>query len=261
MLGSASTQPDFSDVERVLRRAYGEPHHFNKRDPLSEVVFILLSTQTREQEYRRTFSVLWSRYRSWERVRCVPPGEIEDLIRFGGFARRKVALLQAVLNEIRADRGRTSLRFLRKLSDEDALDYLLGLPGVGLKTAKCVLMYSLGRDALPVDTHVWRISQRLGWVEGGKHPDDWRSLALESRVPPALRRSLHVTMVAHGRAVCRAAPRCASCVLLFRCPEGGRRLSDPGGSRTIPAMAVAEHAEGYGAAAKAGQPLHRRRRT
>lgn len=217
--------PQPSRVERLLRARYGRPRHHNKKDPLSELVFILLSTQTREAEYRRTFAALWNTYRSWDRVRRAPPQEIEDLIRFGGFAKRKVSLLQALLNRIHSDRGSTSLRFLRDLSNEEALAYLTSLPGVGAKTARCVLMYSLGRYVLPVDTHVWRVSERLGWVAGGKHPDDRRSAELEDSVEPRLRYSLHVTMMSHGRSVCGVRPRCDDCVLEDLCPKKVREPS------------------------------------
>ena len=88
-------------VEQLLRSEYGQPKHHNKKDPLGELVFILLSTQTREAEYRRTFSRLWNLYRSWDRVRRAPADEIEELIRFGGFARRKTALLQGILNRLK----------------------------------------------------------------------------------------------------------------------------------------------------------------
>lgn len=213
--------PSPKAIEPLLREAYGQPRHHNKRDPLAELVFILLSTQTREAEYRRMFTVLWHRYRSWNRLRTAPSGEVASLIRFGGFATRKVALLQRLLDCIHSDRGTTSLRFLRNLSDEEAMRYLTSLPGVGLKTARCVLMYSLGRQVLPVDTHVWRIANRLGWLRGGKHPDDRRSEELERGIHPALRHSLHVTMIAHGRSVCRARPRCDRCVIAQLCPSQG----------------------------------------
>jgi len=215
-------QDAIARVERTLRQAYGRPRHHNKHEPLSELVFIVLSTQTREAEYRRTFSALWRRYRSWDRIRTAPAEEVESLIRFGGFAKRKVAMLKSLLSRIHADRGITSLRFLRGLSDDDAMRYLLSLPGVGPKTARCVLMYSLDRQVFPVDTHAWRISTRLGWVSGGKHPDDRRSEDLERMIHPALRYSLHVTMVAHGRSVCRARPLCDRCVISRWCDAKGQ---------------------------------------
>lgn len=116
-----SLQPPPAEIERRLREAYGRPHHYNKRGSLSELIFIILSTQTREAEYRRTFSALWTTYRSWDRVRTAPAAEVESLIRFGGFARRKVGLIQAPLHRVHADQGSTSLRFLRDLPNEWAL--------------------------------------------------------------------------------------------------------------------------------------------
>ncbi len=208
-------------VERLLRRQYGQPGHFNKRDPLGELVFILLSTQTREAEYRRTFAALWQRYRSWNAVRVARARDIERLIKLGGFARRKTQLLKALLEKVHADYGTTSLRRLRDMDDEAAMALLQDLPGVGPKTGKCVLMYSLDRQVLPVDTHVWRVSSRLGWIVGAKHPTHVGSDLLERLVPASLRRSIHVTMVAHGRAICREQPRCGSCLLERVCPKIG----------------------------------------
>jgi endonuclease III len=231
-------RPNPGIVERRLRQLYGQPRHHNKRDPLAELVFILLSTQTREGEYRRTFAVLWKAHRSWDRVRRADPAELEDLIRFGGFARRKVALLQKLLERVRADHGKTSLRWLATLSTRDVLAYLVTLPGVGRKTARCVAMYALERPVLAVDTHVWRIAQRLGWVDGGKHPDDRRSDLLEKGIPPALRYSLHVTMVAHGRLVCRARPACGACALYDLCPRIGLEVESELRSAAPPCAGV-----------------------
>lgn len=208
-------------VATRLRGRYGRPLHHNKRDPLGELVFILLSTQTREAKYRGTFAALWTRYRSWERVLAAPSIDLVRLIRFGGLAVRKVDLLKQLLWEVKRREGRVSLRRLRQVPTTEAEAYLLSLPGVGTKTARCVLMYSLGRPVLPVDTHVWRISTRLGWLRGGKHPDDWRSRKLEEAIPARLRHSLHVTLVAHGRAVCRARPACDMCLLADLCPRTG----------------------------------------
>jgi endonuclease III len=129
--------------------------------------------------------------------------------------------LQKLLHRVRADHGTTSLRWLGRESTSDALAYLTSLPGVGLKTARCVLMYALERPVLAVDTHVWRVAKRLGWIDGGKHPDNRRSEKLERRIPPGLRYSLHVTMVAHGRRVCRGRPACHLCVLSDLCPKIG----------------------------------------
>jgi endonuclease III len=211
--------PSAKVIERRLRAEYGTPRHHNKKDPLSELVFILLSVQTREREYRRTFAGLWKRYHGWERVRTAPDEDIESTIRFGGLERSKTASLKRILQTIRSDQGTTSLRHLRHRSTNELLAYLRSLPGVGMKTARCVLMYSFNRQVLPVDTHVWRISKRLGWISGGAHPDNRRSVELEARIPAHLRHSLHVTMVSHGRRVCRQQAQCQSCILNDICPK------------------------------------------
>src|SRR5262249_29180168 len=145
--------------------------------------------------------------------------DIEAAIRIGGLARSKAASLKRMLEKIYVDQGATSLRHLRNRSTGEALAYLSSLPGVGLKTARCVLMYALHRPVLPVDVHVWRISKRLGWINGGTHPDNQRSVELETAIPAHLRYSLHVTMVSHGRKICRQRPRCLSCLLSAICPR------------------------------------------
>lgn len=215
--GGAGADP--ATVEARLREAYGQPWYGNKRDPVGELVYILLSAQTREAECQRAFARLWRRFRSWDGVRRASAAEIEALIRDSGLARRKTRLIQSLLGEIRRRNRRTSLAFLSGWPDEAALAYLGELPGVGPKTARCVLMYSLGRAVLPVDTHAWRIGGRLGWVAGGRHPDPAGSRRLEDRVPPEFRHSLHVTLIAHGRQVCRASPVCDSCILWDVCPS------------------------------------------
>src|SRR5262245_32795851 len=145
--------PSPDAIEERLRSTYGAPRHYNKSDPLGELVFILLSTQTRESEYRRTFTSLWKRFRNWDRVRTAPSEAVEATIRIGGFARRKTAALKQILQRIYLDQGATSLRHLRNRPTPELISYLRSLPGVGLKTAQCVSMYAFNREVLPVDTH------------------------------------------------------------------------------------------------------------
>src|SRR5262249_16783656 len=124
-----------------------------------------------------------------------------------------------LLDRLYADHGAVSLGLLHGMVDTAAFEYLLTLPGMGPKTARCVLMYSLGRDVFPVDTHVWRIAKRLGWASGGNRPTARQMHELERAIPPPLRYSLHITMVAHGRAICRAVPACDICPLRRLCPK------------------------------------------
>jgi endonuclease-3 len=211
--------PRYETIERALREVYGQPAHFNERDPLDEIIFIILSTQTLEREYRRTFANLRARYATWEDARQAPASEIEELIRIGGFAKIKAALVKELLDRLYAERGTVSLEFLRGMVDAAAFEYLCTLPGMGPKTSRCVLMYSLDREVFPVDTHAWRIARRLGWALGGSRPTARQMEALERAIPSRLRYSLHVTMIAHGRAACRAIPACGECPIRRLCPQ------------------------------------------
>ena len=207
------------DIERRLRKTYGQPRHENPSDPLDDLIFIVLSRMTQETKYVRSYTRLRCALSTWDAVREAPPNELELLIHDAGLAPTKTAQIQAILGEIQAREGTLSLHRLRAMTDEAVERYLASLPGVARKTALCVMLYGLDREVLPVDTHVWRLAQRLGLSPAG----DWseaRGRALESCVPSELRKSLHVTMIAHGRDVCRARiPSCRLCILNDLCPS------------------------------------------
>lgn len=206
------------EIEARLRATYGQPRHHNPEDPLDDLVFLVLSRMTQEVKYVRTYRALKERFADWQGVRDAPRDALEDLLRDAGLASTKSVHLQGILEEIDRREGSLSLAHLQCLSDSDAEAYLTSLPGVSTKTARCVMLYTLGRATFPVDSHVWRVAQRLGLAP--KRP--WSNRAgreLQDRVPPELRGSLHVTLVAHGRAVCRARrPRCDQCGLSAYCP-------------------------------------------
>jgi endonuclease-3 len=148
------------------------------------------------------------------------PGEVADAIRSGGLANTKAPRIQAILLEVHEREGRYDLTSLRAMSDADATEYLASLPGVGPKTAAVVLAFSLGRDAMPVDTHVHRVTTRLGWIpprttEANAHRVLFELVPAEIRVP------LHVGLIRLGREVCKAGrPRCEDCPLFELCPTG-----------------------------------------
>jgi endonuclease-3 len=128
--------------------------------------------------------------------------------------------IMAILDEIREREGKLSLKRLEKLSDDEVSDYLASLPGVGPKTIACVLVFSLGRAAFPIDTHIRRIAGRLGWIDRKLSADKAHRL-LSPRVPPEIRYDLHVALIEHGRAICVARnPLCTACALLDLCPAG-----------------------------------------
>jgi endonuclease III len=203
----------------LLAREYGSPRHGNKRDPLDELIFILLSQMTTAPSYGRVFDRLKARFPDWGQLPRVPIASLRHVIRDAGLSGQRSVRLRAIIRRLQSDFGDATLAPLRRLSDADAETYLVSLPGVGRKTAKCVLMYALRRRVLPVDTHVGRVARRLGLVaeklsSGGVHD------ALESIVSPSDRYSFHVNALAHGRVVCIArVPKCHQCVLATICPS------------------------------------------
>jgi endonuclease III len=203
---------------RALAESYGSPRLGNKRDPLNELVFILLSQKTGRWSYEEAYRSLRRTCPSWGMVRDAPTETVAAAIKPAGLSNNRTARIKAILARLTEDFGRPTLAPLRRVSTEDAEAYLTSLPGVGEKTAKCVLMYSLDREVLPVDTHVKRIATRLGLIAEGAS-DREAHAALEEAVPPELRFGFHVNGVCHGREVCtKHQPRCSSCCVRKLCP-------------------------------------------
>lgn len=200
-----------------LDHEYGRLSWRSHGKPLDSLVTTILSQHTSDRNSERAYDTLRRRFPSWEAVRDAPVDEIADAIRGGGLADAKAPRIRAVLEQIAARAGRTDLDFLYQMPTDEVRDYLLGFHGVGPKTAACVLMFSLGRPVLPVDTHVFRVSHRLGLIEkrlGEARAQD----ALQALLPPERIYPFHVHMIRHGRRVCTAQrPRCPACVLRPRC--------------------------------------------
>lgn len=221
-------------VARVLQERYGSPRLNNKDDPLDELVFIVLSQMTTGPSYERVFDRLKQALGTWDRLLYTGPSELKSLIADAGLSNQKAPRLVAIARRLHDDFGAVTLAPLASQSDEAAERYLTSLPGVGVKTAKCVMMYALSREVLPVDTHVERVSRRVGLLPPGTSRQHVHSL-LEGVVPPALRYSFHVNAVAHGREVCRArAPCCSDCALIGVCETSVASKREPAsrGGRT-----------------------------
>jgi endonuclease III len=204
-----------------LRREYGRPVLRAHRAPIDELILTVLSQNTND----RNRDVAWARLRerlpSWDAVREAPVREIEDAIRPGGLAPTKAVRIKRILEAI----GEDDLCWLEDAPLEDARDYLCDLPGVGRKTAACVLLFSFGRPEVPVDTHVYRVASRLGLIRPGASFDEAHDEMLRL-VDPEDAYEVHVLLIRHGRRTCVArAPRCSECPLRRMCPEGRRRLS------------------------------------
>ncbi len=185
----------------------------------------VLSQHTSDVNTARAFASLKDRFTTWEDVTSAPVKQVADSIRAGGLADQKAPRIKAILREIREREGSIALTRLEDLPDDEIEEYLCSLPGVGPKTAACVLVFSLGRDAFPIDTHVHRVTKRLGWIPAAASAEGAHKV-LKKAVPPELRYELHMQLIAHGRTICRArTPLCSECVLLDLCEAGPKLLA------------------------------------
>lgn len=213
-----SARPDVPELHRRLARAYGPLTPSRRWDPLDELVLTILSQNTSDVNSDRAFASLRRRFPSWDAVADARPTQVAAAIRVGGLGNVKAPRILAVLREIRRREGRLDLGWMREAPDEEVEEYLGSLPGVGPKTVACVLAFSLGRPALPVDTHVHRVGTRLGLIPPGM-PAARAHGELAELVPARLRVALHVGLIRHGRQICKAGrPRCEECPLLDLCP-------------------------------------------
>lgn len=210
--------PTPAEVIERLRGLYGQPEWRPHGDATAELVLTLLSQNTSDTNSGRAFTRLLQRFPDWQSVVEAPLSEVEDAIRPGGLAPTKAPRLQAMLAEVKARTGGFDLGFLAGMPVEEAREWLRSLPAVGPKTAACVLLFGLGMPGLPVDTHVFRVSTRLGLVDEKLGPDKAQTL-LEALVPPEDHFGFHILLIRHGRHMCSArAPACDLCPLRPDCP-------------------------------------------
>lgn len=203
-------------VCKTLNRTYGSPRFGNPSDPLDDLIYIILSNKTAPATARSTYKRLQKRFRKWDKILEAPVSVLRSLLKPAGLSAVKSRHIRAAIRSIKHRFGVCDLRPLKLLAPKAAQDYLVRLPGVSEKVAKCVMIYTLNVPVLPVDTHVHRISRRLGWT-ARKRADQCHA-ELEALVPPTLRRNFHVTCIAHGRKVCRPRnPLCHQCCINRYC--------------------------------------------
>lgn len=210
----------FEKIFHLLDSAYPVSDLGNKKDPLDELIYILLSRRTREDQYQNAYLGLRKRYRPWKKVLSANARDLRAALRPIGLFNQRATALRGILRAIAADFGRVTLAPLRRRTYSEAYNFLRSLPGVNDKTAKCVMLYSLGMPALPVDAHTYRVSLRLGLLPKGTSLFKAPRL-LEAVVPRDQRGRFHVLAVMHGRSVCTPRdPACHHCVLQGSCPTG-----------------------------------------
>ena len=219
-------------IARILKRRYGDFDHFNRHNPLEELIFIICSVQTAEVSYRRTFRALRDEFKTFDRLNEAPAEYLARPLKPGGLSEQKSKSLRRIFDTICEEFGRLTLSPLKDYSDDECEAFLTSLPSVGKKVARCVMMYSLDREVFPVDTHCWRIARRLGWVRtttSDGHCSHRDMDRLQEKIPPKWRFSLHVNFISLGREFCTAAtkPDCIACPISTHCRKIGVRSGDP----------------------------------
>ncbi len=209
-----------------LRKRFGELLPPRRSDPLEELILTVLSQHTSDVNAERAYEGLRTAFPTWNAVAQAPTRRVADAIRSGGLADTKAPRIQALLREIEERHGAFDLSYLADLDDDEARAELMSLPGVGPKTAAVVLSFSLDRDVMPVDTHVHRVTRRLGWVPP-KGSAEQADRLLHELIPEGMRTELHVALIRHGREICRAPiPKCRQCPLNDICPTAPRYLGN-----------------------------------
>ena len=205
-----------AEIVDRLEAAYGKAVLRTRRPALDELVLTILSQNTSDRNSEHAYARMRERFPTWDDVRDAPETELVEALRPGGLAVQKAPRIQAALRDL----DRLDLEWLGGLPADEAMRWLVALPGVGPKTASCVLLFSLDVPVMPVDTHIHRIALRVGLVPAGTTADAAHALLTEM-TPPDRMLEAHLLLIRHGRTTCTARrPRCEECVLLDLCDYG-----------------------------------------
>ena len=208
---------EVKQVKRALDKVYLPSDLGNKRNPLDELAYIILSKQSMEEKCQEDYRNFKRTFPKWSMVAEAPVEVIQHSIWHSGLPKQNARYLKEISIRLKNDLGEVSLRSLKHMRPPAAESYLISLPGVGKKTARCVLMYSLDRNVFPVDVHCQRIMQRLGWIDPKRLSAEAIADAAQECIPPNLRKPMHVRFVQHGRSICKPIPKCESCVIATFC--------------------------------------------
>lgn len=199
--------------------------HLSERFTINEYFSDLTkgSVKRSEQIYLKAFRTLKCAFPKYEMLADTPMRKISTAVAWGGLQNQKASAVKGIIKTLIKQFGKPTLAPLKKMSDEECEQFLLSLPGVGKKVARCVMLYALNREVFPVDSHCWRIAHRLGWVKkiGNSNKYSEKDMDfLQELIPPPMRFSLHVNMVSHGRKICTARyPKCNVCIINQYCTK------------------------------------------
>ena len=213
-----STKKRATEVRSRLLETYGQPVWRNRLPPLDELVSTILSQNTNDINRDRAFNALRERFPTWEEVRDADLSDVIDAIHSAGLANQKGHRMQRALQQITEEHGVLNLDFLEDLPLEEAKEWLLRFKGVGPKTAAIVLLFSLGKPAFPVDTHIYRVTGRLGLRPENITAEQAHN-HLAELFDPVMYYDIHLNLIRHGREICHArSPQCERCSLSDLCP-------------------------------------------
>lgn len=204
-------------IDAILSRVYGVKKQNGFADPTEELILTVLSQNTNDTNRDRAYKSLRRRFPHWDDIANARPSEIAAAIRVGGLANIKSKRIIRILRQIKARSAGYSLSFLKKMADDEVWSYLSEFDGVGPKTVSCVMLFSLGRGTMPVDTHVHRVGRRLGLIPDHFTAEQAHEWFADLSLPVDIYQ-LHLNMISHGRTLCRPArPKCGECNLKRYC--------------------------------------------
>lgn len=236
MQTASEYHPHVREIARVLAARYGDAELGNKKNPFNELLYILLSSKTPPARYQETYTSLRKAFPKADQLAQASTKSIAQAIQVGGLGLKKAKQISEIARFLRTRFGRVTLRPLQTSNTSDIERFLKELPGVGVKVARCVELFSFGRNVFPVDAHCLRIGSRLRWC--GNSLTERVADQMQGGIPPRLRRRLHVGFVLLGREFCKPSdPRCRSCPLVKFCPTGQGQLET---RRVTARKAVAE---------------------
>jgi endonuclease-3 len=222
-------------IFKALGRHYGVPRWKRRRSAMDCLILTVLSQNTNDRNSLEGFRRLKARYPTWTAAANVSARRLAEPIKVSGLSHQKSKAIKAILRTLRRERGAYSLAFLKSLPVDEARAWLRALPGVGPKTAACVLLFGFGIPVFPVDTHIHRVTKRLGLIENRTTAQQAHDV-LQELTPDEWVYPLHILFIRHGREICRARrPECPRCVLLKLCPFGAQHMEACGVTADTPA--------------------------
>ena len=221
---SRTRESEIREITQILLDQYGTPDLGNLQDPLDELVFIVTTLKTNHTNYIPVFQALRDEFPTWDLLLSVPLDRLKRVMKPAGLSNQKAPRLVEILQKVKKDHGALSLQWLNRLDDEAVESYLTSFKGLGKKGARCIMLYSLGRKVLPVDTHTVRIFKRLGYLDEAVSERRSQDI-IQSMVPPDVRKPLHVNILVHGRLTCSAKrPLCEQCCINTKCSYFNNRI-------------------------------------